>query len=117
MWPYRGKLHARIGNHAPDRLRAISRKGCSNRKISSDGNSIVGGTTSWTYHPCCGLSSGPYLAAWGTALNTVPGSDAERAGSTVSSQAAPITMGDVIQGAKNVKDAIELFQFFSALLQ
>jgi hypothetical protein len=47
-------------------------------KLSSDGNSIVNGTITWTYHPCCGLSSGQYNAAWGTAINTVPASDAER---------------------------------------
>lgn len=47
-------------------------------QISADGNSIVNGTIQWTYHPCCGLSSGKFQAAWGTALGTVPGSDAKR---------------------------------------
>lgn len=48
-------------------------------QISSDGNSIVNGIINWTYHPCCGTGAGAYQAAWGAALDTVPGSDAERA--------------------------------------
>lgn len=44
-------------------------------QISSQGNTIVNGTITWTYHPCCGLSSGSYNAAWGTAINSIPGSD------------------------------------------
>jgi len=48
-------------------------------RLSADGNSIVNGIIRWTYHPCCGLSSGPYQAAWGNAIGTVPGSDQERA--------------------------------------
>jgi hypothetical protein len=47
-------------------------------RISSQGNAILNGTIAWTYHPCCGLSSGTFNAAWGAALGTVPGSDAER---------------------------------------
>jgi hypothetical protein len=47
-------------------------------KISGQGNTIVNGTITWTYHPCCGLSSGTFNAAWGAALGTVPGSDQER---------------------------------------
>jgi hypothetical protein len=47
-------------------------------KLSSDGNSMVNGIINWTWHPCCGTSAGPYTAAWGTAINTVPGSNAER---------------------------------------
>jgi hypothetical protein len=47
-------------------------------KLSSDGNSIVDGSITWTYHPCCGTGSGPFTAAWGPAINTVPGSNAER---------------------------------------
>jgi TPR repeat protein len=48
-------------------------------KLSSDGSSIVNGIIRWIYHPCCGLSSGPFQAAWGNAIATVPGSDQERA--------------------------------------
>ena len=48
-------------------------------KLSSDGNSIINGIIRWTYHPCCGLSSGNFKAAWGNAIATVPGSDEERA--------------------------------------
>jgi hypothetical protein len=48
-------------------------------QMSSDGNSIVNGVIRWTYHPCCGLSSGVFTAAWGAAINSVPGSDKERA--------------------------------------
>jgi hypothetical protein len=47
-------------------------------QLSPDGNSIVNGTIDWIYHPCCGLGSAKFQAAWGAALNTVPGSDAER---------------------------------------
>ena len=47
-------------------------------KLSSDGNSIVNGNIAWTWHPCCGTGSGPFTAAWGPAINTVPGSNAER---------------------------------------
>jgi hypothetical protein len=47
--------------------------------LSADGNHIEGGTIRWTYHPCCGLSAGSFQAAWGAAINTVPGSDQERA--------------------------------------
>jgi Sel1 repeat len=47
-------------------------------QLSSDGNTIVNGTIEWTYHPCCGLSRGRFQAAWGPALNSVPGSDAQR---------------------------------------
>jgi len=48
-------------------------------QISADGNSIVNGIINWTYHPCCGTGAGTYQAAWGAALDTVPGSDADRA--------------------------------------
>src|ERR1700733_4671710 len=47
-------------------------------RLSADGRSIVNGTIQWTYHPCCGLSTGRYQAAWGAGLETVPGSDVER---------------------------------------
>jgi hypothetical protein len=47
-------------------------------QLSSDGNSVVAGKIEWTYHPCCGTSVDNFTAAWGTALNTVPASDAER---------------------------------------
>jgi|GEM_PF-2646035 len=47
-------------------------------KLSRDGNSIVDGTISWTWHPCCGLATGRYIAAWGPAIDTIPGSDEER---------------------------------------
>ena len=46
-------------------------------QLSKDGNSIVNGTIKWTSHPCCGLTSGPFRAAWGDAINTVPGNPAE----------------------------------------
>ena len=44
-------------------------------RLSSDGNSIVGGTIEWTWHPCCGPSTGRYEAAWGAAMNSIPGQD------------------------------------------
>jgi hypothetical protein len=42
-------------------------------QISGDGNRIVNGKLQWIEHPCCGLTSGPFQAAWGDAINTVPG--------------------------------------------
>lgn len=48
-------------------------------RISQKGDSIENGSIRWTYHPCCGLSTGTFIAAWGEAISTVPGSDEERA--------------------------------------
>ncbi len=48
-------------------------------KISEQGNTIVNGTITWTYHPCCGLASGVFNAAWGTAIDSIPGSDSPAA--------------------------------------
>jgi hypothetical protein len=45
-------------------------------KLSPHGDSIVDGTITWTDHP---ERSFPFTAAWGAALDTVPGSDQERA--------------------------------------
>jgi hypothetical protein len=47
-------------------------------KLSPQGDSIVDGTLTWTYHPCCKLNTFPFTAAWGAAIGTVPGSDEER---------------------------------------
>lgn len=49
-------------------------------RISQQGNTVANGKITWTYHPCCGPGTGtsPFIAAWGAALNTVPGSDEER---------------------------------------
>jgi hypothetical protein len=47
-------------------------------QLSKDGNSIVNGTIQWTSHPCCGLTTGPFRAAWGNAIGTVPGNPQER---------------------------------------
>jgi hypothetical protein len=46
-------------------------------QLSKDGNSIVNGTIKWTSHPCCGLTTGPFRAAWGDAMGTVPGNPSE----------------------------------------
>jgi hypothetical protein len=43
-------------------------------RISADGNSIVNGTIKWTYHPCCGVATLPFWAAWGAAENSLPSS-------------------------------------------
>ncbi|HXJ91638.1 MAG TPA: hypothetical protein VMT20_02010 [Terriglobia bacterium] len=43
--------------------------------ISSDGNRIINGTIAWTSHPGLGLSSGAFNAAWGAAINSIPGGD------------------------------------------
>jgi hypothetical protein len=60
-------------------LRPFPGKAVLSARISPQGNTIVDGTITWTYHPCCGLGSGTFNAAWGAALDTVPGSDRERA--------------------------------------
>lgn len=54
---------------------AVPGKAVLTGKISPQGNTIVNGTITWTYHPCCGLASGAFNAAWGSAINTIPGSD------------------------------------------
>ena len=86
--------------------------------ISSQGNRIIKGTQVNTF----GNPGAPFAfsACWGAALNDCPGSDAERdSGRTPPPPPPPgsITAGDIIQGAKNIRDAIELYQFFAALLQ
>jgi len=48
-------------------------------KLSPRGDTIVDGTITWTSHPCCELGSSPFTAAWGEAIDTVPGDDDERA--------------------------------------
>jgi hypothetical protein len=83
-------------------------------KLSSDGNSIVDGNIAWTWHPCCGTTtSGRFIAAWGSAISTVPGSDAEsssRPGQQVQPQ---ITLGEVLQAGSYIKDWIDVYRFFT----
>jgi TPR repeat protein len=43
-------------------------------ELAPDGNRIIHGEMKWTYHPCCGLSSGTFQLAWGSAIDSVPGS-------------------------------------------
>lgn len=87
--------------------------------LSSDGNSIVNGVIEWTYHPCCGLTKGPYQAAWGTAIDTVPGSDEERAAR--GSQSAELTVGNAYDAARTMRDTVleikkwaDFFQLFTS---
>jgi hypothetical protein len=47
-------------------------------RISEQGNSVADGKITWTYHPCCGTGTSPFTAAWGAALESVPGSDQDR---------------------------------------
>ena len=47
-------------------------------RISEQGDTVADGKITWTYHPCCGTSTATFSAAWGAALDTVPGSDEER---------------------------------------
>lgn len=60
-------------------LRPYPGKAVLSGKISGHGDTIVNGRIEWTYHPCCGLGSAKFNAAWGAAIETVPGSDQERA--------------------------------------
>jgi hypothetical protein len=62
--------------------------------VSAQSNSIENGTIQWTYHPCCGLSTGTFQAAWGTAIHTVPGSDQERAQPTQAAPPTPVSVED-----------------------
>jgi hypothetical protein len=48
-------------------------------QMSSDGNSVVNGKITWTYHPCCGLGSGTFELAWGDAIDSVPGTRPQQA--------------------------------------
>jgi TPR repeat protein len=57
-------------------------------QLSDDGDSIINGKIQWTWHPCCGLSSGPFRAAWGAAINTVPGRKGDRPAAALVSQEA-----------------------------
>jgi hypothetical protein len=65
--------------YLPDVPKVVQNSGSLRGQLSPDGNSIVNGTIEWTYHPCCGVGTGTYQAAWRAAINTVPGSDPERA--------------------------------------
>lgn len=47
-------------------------------RVSEQGNTVADGKITWTYHPCCGTGTSSFTAAWGAALDTVPGSDEER---------------------------------------
>ena len=77
-------------------------------RLSPDGNSIVDGVITWTYHPCCGLGSMPFQAAWGPAINTVPGSDAEKAAR--GPQSSPITLTDVINAGPKIEAWLGIIQ-------
>jgi hypothetical protein len=46
-------------------------------QISNDGNHIANGRLQWIDHKCWGLTSGPFQAAWGDAIGTVPGKPAD----------------------------------------
>ena len=48
-------------------------------RLSPDGNAILDGVITWTYHPCCGLGASRFVAAWGPAIDALPGNDAELA--------------------------------------
>ncbi len=47
-------------------------------RISEQGDTVADGKITWMYHPCCGTGTATFTAAWGAALDTVPGSDEER---------------------------------------
>jgi TPR repeat protein len=57
-------------------------------QLSEDGESIINGKVQWTYHPCCGLTSGVFRAAWGAVINTVPGGAGGRPPAPLGEQAA-----------------------------
>jgi hypothetical protein len=47
-------------------------------RISEQGDTVADGKITWNYHPCCGTGTSDFTAAWGAALDTIPGSDEER---------------------------------------
>jgi hypothetical protein len=71
------------------------------------------GNQKWTAGQYKGIS-GPFQAAWGSALASVPGTNRERESGTIK-PLPPITVDDLIQGAKRVHDLIELYGYFNAL--
>jgi hypothetical protein len=60
---------------------------------------------------------GKFQASWGTSLDVVPGSNEERdrrINSGMVQPLPPITVDGLIQGAKRIRDAIELWDYFNA---
>lgn len=78
--------------------------------ISSEGNSIVNGTITWISGPPATFT---FNATWGTALNSLPGSNAERATQGPQSQAPQISARDVRDGVLEIKKWIDFFQLFT----
>jgi hypothetical protein len=68
-------------------------------RLSPDGNAILDGVITWTYHPCCGLGAGRFVAAWGAAIDSVPGNDAELARYMQGSAPAPAPRDAAMQGS------------------
>ena len=82
--------------------------------ISQADNTVAEGTyyfSSWAGRTVQHPESKPFTIKWGAGMAAVTPPQLASSGT----QAPAITMGDVIQGARNLKDAIELWQFFSAL--
>ena len=68
-------------------------------QLSEDGNRIINGKVRWTSHPCCGgPSTGTFQAAWGEAINTIPGRVGDR-------PAAPIQSSDVTRNANRISQS------------
>ena len=83
--------------------------------ISRTDNNLAEGTyhfDTWNGRTVQHPESKPFTIKWGAGV-TATGPQ-QLAGS--GTQTPSITVGDVLQGARNLKDAIELWQFFSALL-
>ncbi|MBV9082103.1 MAG: sel1 repeat family protein [Acidobacteriaceae bacterium] len=74
-------------------------------RISPDGNSILDGTIEWTYHPCCGLSKGSFQAAWGAAIDSVPGNDQERSARQKNEPLPPLPGAVAVQNAPETTEA------------
>jgi hypothetical protein len=83
-------------------------------KISNDTFTSMQGSQSWTAGIYKG-NSGPFVAAWGASLESVPGTNADR--DQRQFQPAPLSLEDAIRIGKEVRDGIQLLQFFSGLFQ
>jgi hypothetical protein len=80
--------------------------------LSSDGNSMVNGTIEWTSG---NTGTYPFQAAWGMAIDTVPGSDAERNGRT--RVPTPACDADcLIRNANTFLDGLELLGRLARLM-
>jgi hypothetical protein len=86
-------------------------------RLSEQGNSVTDGKITWTYHPCCGTGTSSFTAAWGAALNTVPGSDKERDGRQQSAELPANMKAEKINGVPKAQIAVCTSKAIQAAMQ